>query len=101
MPNKNLYICVCPEVCAIKANGYDIVKKSTFERHEVTRQHSTVYSTYPVHHLHGQHVTDDMLTMFGQSESQITEAMEVDSSRYKFLLAVKIQQHNILLISIH
>ncbi|EIE78119.1 hypothetical protein RO3G_02823 [Rhizopus delemar RA 99-880] len=80
MPNKNLYICVCPEVCAIKANGYDIVKKSTFERHEVTRQYSTIYSTYPVHHLHGQHVNDDMLTMFGQSESQITEAMEVDSS---------------------
>ncbi|KAG1578518.1 hypothetical protein G6F48_011864 [Rhizopus delemar] len=46
----------------------------------VTRQYSTIYSTYPVHHLHGQHVTDDMLTMFGQSESQITEAMEVDSS---------------------
>ncbi|EIE90275.1 hypothetical protein RO3G_14986 [Rhizopus delemar RA 99-880] len=80
MPNKNLYICVCPEVCAIKANGYDIVKKSTFERHEVIRQYSTIYSTYPVHHLHGQHVTDDMLTIFGQSESQITEAMEVDSS---------------------
>ncbi|KAG1052900.1 hypothetical protein G6F43_004980 [Rhizopus delemar] len=85
MPNKNLYIYACPEVCAIKANGYDIVKKSTFERHEVIRQYSTVYSTYPVHHLHGQHVTDDMFTMFGQSEAQITEAqitvaMEVDSN---------------------
>lgn len=42
-----------------------------------------------------------MLTMFGQSESPITEAMEVDSGRYKFLLAVEIQQHNTLLISIH
>ncbi|KAG1554894.1 hypothetical protein G6F46_012828 [Rhizopus delemar] len=58
MPNKNIYICVCPEVCAIKANGYDIIKKSTFERHEVTRQYSTIYSMYPIHHLHGQHGTN-------------------------------------------
>ncbi|KAG1050370.1 hypothetical protein G6F43_007347 [Rhizopus delemar] len=80
MPNKNLYFCVCPEVCAIKANGYDIVTKVTFERHEINRQYSAVYSAYPVHHLHCQQVTDDMFAMLGQSEAQITEALEVDSS---------------------
>ena len=34
--NKNLYVCVCPEVCVIKADDNDVVIKSTFERQELS-----------------------------------------------------------------